>query len=408
MTNGNEIKSHVFFAKQIVVPGGVIENGALRVVNGIIVKVGYKTGMREKGDKIVNLGNRTIFPGFVNINTSLEHSVLSGDYDFLGNSIFDHRTRANNFLSKNRDSPLIKVRASLAANEALSFGITTIVTSDQILDNSFYNTLPTNIYRLENIESIEGPTQFSFSRKVNGRIDKNGAIGFTPPYLFSHHPAFLKEAQRSIHRNKYCFQMNLDESNEEFQAFQDNSGDIYDYYNEKGAWYINEKGISPSQYAIKHSLIPRKSTIVNPNLSSYNELFAFNSLLANICITPSVNKKYDIKSFPLATALDIGLRVSVATGSPNLIDRFALHDELFKIHKSYPTLSAEDLLNMITLNPAKAIFKQDEIGTLEVGKKANFIATSITQSTVHPFIEFLEEDLPIEYVVINGEEIISS
>ena len=87
----------------------------------------------------------------------------------------------------------------------------------------------------------------------------------------------------------------------------------------------------------------------------------------------------------------------------------SLFDELFWLKKAYPHISASEMLKWVTINPAKALRMEQQIGSLREGKLADIIAVRFAyDSTGDPLEELLMADPEIIAVIIDGEEIVSN
>lgn len=396
----------VYFARRILVGSEVLENGAIRVADGVITNLGPKSGIRQQGDRIINLGNLTLLPGFINLHTKLEESPLREQLSYTNRSPHIYRNRVNELL-KELTIDQIEHSVSLTIRESLANGITTLVTDSTMLSGDFVAAQYGEIVPLIDSSAITGNTQFSFARNVGLEIDRlSCSKGFTAPYLFTHHPRYLKEAQRLLHRNRYVFQMILNESRDELSAFIEHQGELFDQITENGPWPFGDERNSPAKTAITNSLIPRHSTILHPHYCGTDELVAFQSLSATAGIAPRYTQFFDQRPFPVATALENRLNLAVCTASPALCMSMNLLDELYEIREAHPTIPAIDLIHMITKNPAKALKLDNELGTLEIGKRANIIGIRSNELSRSPLEDLIQGEISVECVIVNGEDLI--
>lgn len=397
----------VYFARKILSGSDIIEGGAIRVENGIITHIGPKTGIRQQGDRILSLGELILVPGFINIHANIEDSALRGLVNdefispFLCRCSLEQKAKELDNELKTRE-----LRATLTSNECIANGITTLVTPQKYFSSEFLSSLPINIRSLIDSTSVKGTTQFSFARNIASKIESEStACGFSTPFLYSHHPAYLKEAQRILQRNRYHFQMVLGESNDEVSAFHEQQGELFDNLTMNSIWRFGTELQSPGRTAITRNLIPRHSTVITPNYSGTDELIAFQSLSSTVAIAPRYSQLFDLRPFPVGVALDNRLNIAVSTGTPAL-NTMNLLDELYEIRLQYPTIQAELLFDMITMNPAKALRLHHELGSLEVGKRAHIIGIRSNLYSSSPLEDLIQGEVSIEFIVIDGEELI--
>ncbi len=399
----------VYFAHKIITETDIIEYGAIRVEDGIIASVGPKSGIRKQGDRMVNLGNMTLFPGLVNLHTTFEEASLRGQFSQCSRSPLLYRKEVQKLLTELRvksDSTLER-SAGLTIREALSNGITTHVTTNNYLSGEFLESQPANLISLLNSSNIDGSTQFSFARKIAAKIESMPtSMGFTAPFLYTHDPRYLKEAQRILVKNRYHFQMILSECNDELAAFLEHRGELYEDFIAENPWPFELELNSPARTAIINSLIPRHSTIVHPHYCGTDELIGFQSLSATAAIAPRYTQFFDLRPFPVASAINNRLNIAVCTGSPGLCHNMNLLDELYEIRAAHPSISARSLLNMVTQNPAKALRLENEIGSLQPGKRAHIVGVRSNSLSKTPIEDLIQGEISVEFVIIDGEELI--
>jgi 5-methylthioadenosine/S-adenosylhomocysteine deaminase len=114
---------------------------------------------------------------------------------------------------------------------------------------------------------------------------------------------------------------------------------------------------------------------------------------------------------PVLRMLSLGLAVGLGTdGAPsnNDLDMFEAMDFAGKLHKLAaldPTaLPALRLVEMATMGGARALKMEKEIGSLEVGKKADFIMVDMNQPHMVPLYDVYSH---LAYVV-NGSDVRTS
>jgi 5-methylthioadenosine/S-adenosylhomocysteine deaminase len=110
---------------------------------------------------------------------------------------------------------------------------------------------------------------------------------------------------------------------------------------------------------------------------------------------PVSNMKLASGVAPVPDMLDRGITVSLGTdgaSSNNSLNMLRTMDIAAKLHKLYqknPTvLPAKKILKMATIEGAKVLGLEDEVGSLEVGKKADIIIINTKQPHLTPFYDF--------------------
>ena len=109
---------------------------------------------------------------------------------------------------------------------------------------------------------------------------------------------------------------------------------------------------------------------------------------------------------PLKKFLDAGVIVGLGTDSLASSPSLNMWDEMryaYRIHRR-DGVSAEDIFRLATINGAKALGLDKEIGTLEPGKKADIIAVPLPEkNTGDLYSDLLRETKSCIMTMVNGK-----
>ncbi|KAK6346923.1 hypothetical protein TWF696_007023 [Orbilia brochopaga] len=117
----------------------------------------------------------------------------------------------------------------------------------------------------------------------------------------------------------------------------------------------------------------------------------------------------------LATGVNIGLGTDGApcNGSNDLLQEMKLAAIVHKAtHSDSTVVPAESVMEMATINGAKALGLESEIGSLEVGKKADFVAIDLRQLHLTPSFDpvativYTATGRDVELVVVDGKVLV--
>jgi cytosine/adenosine deaminase-related metal-dependent hydrolase len=73
--------------------------------------------------------------------------------------------------------------------------------------------------------------------------------------------------------------------------------------------------------------------------------------------------------------------------------------------KVYPTLSARDLLEMVTIRPARALKLERSLGRIAPGYFADAIAIPFSGATEDAYEAIVQAKGPIKWMMINGKPV---
>ena len=400
----SSVEATTYFAKWVLYGEQVIENGAVRIVGDTIDQVGFHTGIRQSGDRIVNLGNRMLLPGLINLHTTLEEAPLRGTVDPLKSHTNFILTKEMNVATHLHQETITAI--NLTINESLINGITTTVSNMRRLCVDDYAPFSGRQILIKHIKRDDAHTRYELASTIDSQIRKGAVQGVTPDRLFTISPQWLKEVQRSLLGNSGHFMMHLGENPDELQAFSECSGPLYDTLLREDRWFYKKSDRGAIWYAISNNLIPRGSTIINPCNSGVDELDAMNSLKTTIAISPRYTDFFGLRKFPLELLEARKLSLAVVTETPAVARSMNLLDELFVLRQRSKSISAIELIKMVTYNPAKALKLEHRRGILSKGYDADMIALDISSFSQDPLEEVISGNGKVAFVMVRGEEII--
>lgn len=406
--------SSVYFAKWILMPDGrVLENGGVTVDGDTIVSVGGRSGLRRTSrDRIVNLGETLLLPGFINMHTHLEEGLLRGIPKEDTETFASWRAKR---LSRMRNAPADAVISTvrLGILEALANGITTVVDfSRRDISPLVLRDEPIRSWVVHEIYAEDADAETEIHDHLEKRIRQSRHdspnVGVGPHALYSLSPRSHRVISDFALQNRYLWASHMAESAEELQAFTEHGGDLYFQITRKKQWPFGDIKMTPMQSAISMNLIPFRGICIHCNYVSGQELSLLTAKHASVVACPRYTEEIGHKPFPLDIALQRGLNVCLGTESPGGSHAMNLFDELHYIKQTHPHLPALDLINLVTRNPAKALRSTGRLGSIDDGKTADIIGVRFNHCpTQNVLEEMLIEDPELAFVMVGGEEVIA-
>ena len=100
----------------------------------------------------------------------------------------------------------------------------------------------------------------------------------------------------------------------------------------------------------------------------------------------------------------LAARINVCLGTDSLASNSSLSilDETRYLRRQSPDMPAQALLEMATINAARALKLDSQIGSLTPGKLADFITIPISKSSAHPIEEILNSESQVTGVWLAG------
>lgn len=379
-----------------------IEDGAVLVQDGRIRDVGPVSELMERHPKeeVRDYGLAALLPGFVDLHTHLEYSVFGGLVDDLPYSHWKIQVLKKEQALSERDW---EDSAVLGATESLKAGITTIadITSSGAsfraaekagLRGVFYREVATMRKRevpgvmTSALEDIESWRSIADADRLQ--------VGIAPHATYSCNPElYIRVAQHAVERS-LPVATHLAGSRDEYDFVKYGSSALALELPEMPGWDegLLPTGVSPVKYLQQWGLFKVANCLAIHCVQVDDadvDVLASHDVAVAYC--PRCGAKLGMGITPLRSFMARGLRVGIGTDSPASNNTMDFFDEMRiglllqrGLTRQVGGFTAEQFIRMATLDGAKALRLDGEIGSLEAGKKADIIAVDLTGSHQTP------------------------
>ncbi|MCY9019805.1 5'-deoxyadenosine deaminase [Priestia megaterium] len=362
--------------------------GDLYIVGNRIAAIG-KNLHPEKVDKVIDAANKTIVPGFIHTHIHLCQTLFRGQADDL--ELLDWLKKKIWPLEASHDEESIYYSALLGIGELIQSGTTTIVDMETVhhTDSAFQAISQSGIRALAGKvmmdkkgddlpKALQETTADSIKESVellekwhnsnNGRI----RYAFSPRFVLSCTEDLLREVSHLSAAYNVHVHTHASENQEEIRIVEAETG-------MRNIMYLDHLGLANERLILAHCVWlndQEKQIIKNQGVK--------------VSHCPGSNLKLASGIADVPGLLEQGVFLSLgADGAPcnNNLDMFNEMRLAATIHKpSYgPTaMNAKYVLEMATIGGAKAVGLEKEIGSLEVGKKADLAILNLNQLHTFP------------------------
>jgi len=411
---------HIYAASYLLpINGSPVEGGAVIVEKGLIKAVGPLAALRKKFSAPVHeFPGAVLMPGLVNAHTHLELTNFPAwlHKSCLGSTVNSYVEWIMQVIKVKRQLGYEELSASLLAGFRLSIQCGTTMVGDIL---STRQLIP-----LYEKSQIAGRVYFEFLGHDWSRYkqqldsidhDINLLKGQFLPGLSPHAPftvsAELLQALLSAARTrKIPLALHLAESAEERSFYQDTTGGIAEILYPFVAWgeYLPGPMATTSTRWLDRlaALAPDFLAVHGVHLSSA-DIGLLRDRGAAVVLVPRSNHNLDVGKAPVKALLQAGIPLSLGTDSLASSDSLSLWDEMRFLLDTFPqAFSPSDALRMATIGSARAIQREHEAGTLEPGKRADFIVMNTGHNLAAGKIcEQLLEDAKVHGVWCGGEKV---
>ncbi|NLY21467.1 MAG: amidohydrolase family protein [Tissierellia bacterium] len=399
---------------------GILEDGALLVNNNLIEDIGNSDDMLKKytNNNKVDFEGKIMLPGFVNTHTHSVLTVLKGLAEDVNTikAVYGWMTTVNEIITE-EDSYIL---SRLGQLEILSSGSTTIVenstkmngvakASEELGNRIVLSAGKIHDYELEPIRR----GQYIYNKEIgkqtmeeamlliekwNGKADGRITCNLYPHATETCSMEILKEIASISKNEKMGVTLHMAQNTREVQR-------IREVYDKSPIEYMESVGLLNRNLISAHCVFLEDSDI---------ELMGnVNSTLAHCPVI--INKR----GFTAPTLKAKKEHVNISLGTDNMfgdiIDtmRYVLTSSRIRTG-IIEDFTSKEVLEMATLNGARAIGREDDLGSLKIGKIADFIILNkdsinllgYNSENIYDLIVLYCDGSDVEKIYVDGKKVL--
>ncbi|MGL5057203.1 MAG: amidohydrolase, partial [Fusobacteriaceae bacterium] len=389
----------------------VIENGVIIIKNNKIISVGNEELLEKyEATKVIDAEDGIIMPGMINTHTHASMTVFRS----LADDVPDRLNRYIFPLENKMVSPEMSyLGAKHGALEMALGGVTTVVdmylfeedAARAIKEVGLRGVLTQNIIKFP---TADGKQKGETLNRAIAFIEKYKNDELITPGFGPHGPhTVTKEELIKIKElsEKYNVpvSMHVAETDAEFNK-------IMKDHKMTPVEYLDSLGLLNKRFISAHNIFVTDSDI---ELMKKRDVGIAHNMVANIKSAKGIS--------PALKMHDKGMRVGLGTDGPmsgNTLDIIGQMGYVAKLHKldtkdrsALPPLKA---VEMATLGGARALHREHELGSLEVGKLADVVIVETKSVNMNPIFDpysalvYSANASNVETVIVNGKLIVEN
>lgn len=357
----------------------IIENGWIAIKDGVIIGLG--AGSRDYIPKEkIDAKNKIVMPGLVNTHSHIAMTLLRGVDD--NSKLAEWLDNINRYES-NLTEEDIYWGALLGEVEMIKSGTTTF--NDMYF---FEKSIAESVKNMGMRAVIDTP--FYFDEKDKLEVDKRFiesnkniptiSLSFAPNPLINFSLDKLQKIVAETKKNNFIIHIHIEEDRNEKSRF------------------IKKYNLTPLEMLFNSGLLDHRIILAHSVNLTDSEL-AFLSEFPNVGISfnPKSNFKLSGSTAPILKMMDYNLNIGLGTDGAASGDSLDMFDQMnfivFAVGKcdseqSYcenkNNIYPEKIVRMATIEGAKVLGMEKEIGSLEIGKKADIILIDFGQASHTP------------------------
>ena len=341
-----------------------IKKSDILIEDNIIIKM-ERDLSEEIVDEKINAKNMVVMPGLVNTHTHLAMSIFRGYkddrklMDWLENAIFpvEDKLEPEDIYWNSYLSCLEMIRTGTTTCNDMYFGMNKAI---EAIENTGLRALVAWSITDDSIrDKVERTREYAKKYNVPGSRIK---VITSPHAPYSCNPDTIKLCVNLAKELNTSLHIHLSETLDEEET-------IRERYNKRGTEYLNDLGVFDVPVILAHGIY-----------ISDSDIEILKHVKGGIAHNPISNCKLSSGICDVVKLRKNGINVGLGTdgiGSTTTLDMFEEMKTaayLQKINTMEPTsIKAYDILKMATIEGARVLGLDNEIGTLEPGKKADMI-----------------------------------
>lgn len=404
----------------------VIKDGAVSVADGRIVRVGRDEELRTtSADRTIDLSGHAVLPGLIDTHGHAGHGLIKT----LAENRDDWNELVFELYTKYTDSSFWRAEAELSALERLKFGVTTGV--------SFFGG-GAGAFRVARPE---------FATEYAQAVDKVGIRGFLGVGPSGRFPPFEEVEYSDGESNTTLnFDSQLANAEEAISAVNSNEGNQHailavntvapkDKPSSEAKLEMKEQvakllevrersGLKMISHATGGSIqLAKEIGILGPHLSmahcaglSQEEVAIIAETRSGVVHCPRARSIMKSRC-PVPELLDSGVLVTIGTDGNSPDRTFDLFQDMRSamslqrtfFHTSH-IMPPGKMLEMVTVDAAKQIGLEEELGSLEPGKRADIISVNLRKAHLAPLVDMVPQRMiyeasgsDVDFVIVGGK-----
>ena len=381
----------------------ILENSDIMVENGRIQKLG-KFLEKFQPDKVIDATDQIVLPGLVNSHTHIAMSLFRNYADDLPfwPWLLEKIKPVEDHLSADH----VYWGAKLGVLELIQSGVTCFS------DMYFYMDDVAKVVKESGVRACLsgvlmedndlGPTfmkaAIDFHDSWHGKADGRIKAFFGPHSMYLCGAEYLRETTEEALKRKTIIRIHLSESRQEV------------------AECIEKFGKSPVQHLADLGMFECKTAAAHCVHVTTEDIILLKKYEVSVLNNPTSNMKLANGFAPINAMLNKGINVALGTDGSASNNNVNLFEEMHlaalvnkAVTEDAESVPANQVIRMATINGAKALGLENEIGSLEVGKRADLILLDANKPHYFPrhnptsSIVYSAQAADVRTVLVNGK-----
>jgi aminodeoxyfutalosine deaminase len=364
-----------------------ISNGAILIAGNRIAEVGcWRDLAKTDRDETIDLGDAIMLPGLVNAHCHLDYTDMAGQ--FTPPKIFSDWLKLITTAKSHWSKSDYATSWMNGAQMLLRTGTTTVGDIEAMPD-----LLP-EVWNLGNLRVVSFLEMIGITarrkpemilQEALERIDSlttgNCCAGLSPHAPYSTLPELLRLTAAAARERRLRICVHVAESNQEFEMFVHGRGEMYDWLR-RSTRDMSDCGLgSPVRHLARAGALGNNFLAVHVNYLAKGDAILLAKHNVHVVHCPRSYEYFRHGRFPLRRLVRAGINVCLGTDSLASVVKtrretveLNMFEEMRALANRETSLPSKKILQMATVNGARALGMRGQIGELSTGSFADVIA----------------------------------
>jgi cytosine/adenosine deaminase-related metal-dependent hydrolase len=364
-----------------------IENGAVFVAGQKIRAVAPWKDLRpHRREQILDLGEVILLPGLVNAHCHLDYTDMAGELpppktftDWIAaitaaKSNWGYSDYARSWLH--------------GAHQLLKHGVTTVGDIEAMPDllPEVWDATPLRVFsflEMTGIKARRAPKEIlrEAVEKIDALHHARNRAWLSPHAPYSTLPELLQRTARLAQKRKWRVSVHVAESAQEFEMFHDARGEMHDWLTRNGRDNADCGHGSPVAHLARQKLLGENVLAIHANCLARGDATLLAKNKTSVVHCPRSHDYFNHPPFAHARLANAGVNICLGTDSLATVRKTGkqkpeldLFAEMRALADNDKTISPAEILQLATVNGARALGLAGKIGELSTGTLADMIA----------------------------------
>ena len=366
-------------------------------------------GQNEETD----LGDVILLPGLVNSHCHLDYTDMAGQIPPPRS--FADWIKSMVALKSSWSVEEFAASWSRGARMLLRTGTTTVANIEAVpeLLPGIWETTPLRVISFRELINVRNriPAAELVERAVNdclGLARGTGRIGLSPHAPYSTSAELLELVARAAQRRRWRLTTHVAESEQEFEMFMYRQGAMFDWLKSQRDMSDCGNG-SPVQYLERRGYLDGNLLAAHVNYLWRQDAGILGRNRVSVAHCPSSHDYFQHLRFPREELEGAGVNLCLGTDSLATVRKVGpqppelnLFAEMQRFAAKSSDIAPEKILRMATLNGARALGRQGELGELSVNALADVIVVPFPGSATEVFEAIVHHQGPVRASMVGG------